>query len=64
MLRPVVIWTNKDQTARLTWNPTNNATVLSLTIGNLTTQTPVTVPDIIALRAASQELLTHIRTNE
>ena len=53
MMKPVLLWINEEQTAKLVWNPNNNATVLTVTVGSMTIQAPITIKDLIALKAAA-----------
>lgn len=64
MMKPVLLWINEEQTAKLVWNPNNNATVLTVTVGNMTIQAPINVKDLIALKAAATELVLAVRSNE
>ena len=64
MMKPVLLWINEEQTAKLVWNPNNNATVLTVTVGSMTIQAPINVKDLIALKAAATELVLAVRSNE
>ena len=64
MMKPVLLWINEEQTAKLVWNPNNNATVLTVTVGSMTIQAPINIKDLIALKAAATELVLAVRSNE
>lgn len=64
MMKPVLLWINEERTAKLVWNPNNNATVLSVTVGSMTIQAPINVNDLISLKAAATELVLAVRNNE
>jgi hypothetical protein len=64
MMKPVLLWINEERTAKLVWNPNTNATVLSVTVGSMTIQSPINVNDLISLKAAATELVLAVRSNE